>query len=217
MIIQCKSCSRKFIVKDSDIPKEGRSVQCGYCSVTWYQMPQSPAPKNDKKVGANPIQDTKISKVKNKQYKKILKASDGKKYKYLGNQWAVLLPSGKTGIFAKKIISKELDKIVGIKRDNSKKINEINEVNPLSGNLSNNTQLPDVYKPKEGLGFFSYIFIILIIILSLVGVLKTFEEYLVNLFPQAEFIYELLEQQINYFSETTRNMIIIINDLINSY
>ena len=38
MIIQCESCSRKFIVKDSDIPKEGRTVQCGYCSVTWHQM-----------------------------------------------------------------------------------------------------------------------------------------------------------------------------------
>ena len=39
MIIKCESCSRKFIVEDSDIPKEGRTVQCGYCSVTWHQMP----------------------------------------------------------------------------------------------------------------------------------------------------------------------------------
>ena len=27
MIIQCKSCSRKFIVKDNDIPKKGRPFQ----------------------------------------------------------------------------------------------------------------------------------------------------------------------------------------------
>ena len=47
---------------------------------------------------------------------KVLKASDGKKYKYLGNQWAQLLPSGKTGIFAKKVIGSELDKIAGITR-----------------------------------------------------------------------------------------------------
>ena len=39
MIIQCKSCSRKFVVKDRDIPKLGREVKCGYCSVTWHQMP----------------------------------------------------------------------------------------------------------------------------------------------------------------------------------
>ena len=45
MIIQCQSCSRKFIVKDSDIPKEGRTVQCSYCSVNWHQMPPLPQPK----------------------------------------------------------------------------------------------------------------------------------------------------------------------------
>ena len=39
MIIQCESWSRKFIVKDIDIPEEGRTVQCGYCSVTWHQKP----------------------------------------------------------------------------------------------------------------------------------------------------------------------------------
>ena len=45
MIIQCKSCSKKFIVKDSDIPKKGRTVQCGYCSVTWHQMPLAASTK----------------------------------------------------------------------------------------------------------------------------------------------------------------------------
>ena len=39
MIIQCQSCSRKFVVKDNDIPEQGRTVKCGYCSVTWHQMP----------------------------------------------------------------------------------------------------------------------------------------------------------------------------------
>ena len=41
MIIQCESCSKKFIVKDSDIPKSGRNVQCGYCSFNWHQKPTS--------------------------------------------------------------------------------------------------------------------------------------------------------------------------------
>ena len=49
MIIQCQSCSRKFIVKDSDIPTNGRTVQCGYCSVTWHQMPFSIKSKIDKR------------------------------------------------------------------------------------------------------------------------------------------------------------------------
>ena len=50
MIIQCKSCSKRFIVKDSDIPEEGRLVQCGYCSTKWHQRPNqilqnNPAPE----------------------------------------------------------------------------------------------------------------------------------------------------------------------------
>ena len=39
MIIKCKSCSKKFYVKDSDIPAKGRIVKCSFCSVTWRQMP----------------------------------------------------------------------------------------------------------------------------------------------------------------------------------
>ena len=45
MIIQCKSCSQKFLVKDEDIPPEGRMVQCSNCSQKWFQAPiivQSP-------------------------------------------------------------------------------------------------------------------------------------------------------------------------------
>ena len=211
MIIQCKSCSRKFIVKDADIPKDGRSVQCGYCSSTWYQMPQNSTLTNDKKIKLTP---TQVSKVENNVNIKELKASDGKKYKYLGNQWAVLLPSGKTGLFAKKKISIELDEVAGIEREQK---NKIDKVNPSSADLSDISQLPNVYKPKEGLGFFGYIFIFLIIVFSLIGGLKTFEASLLNIFPQVEFVYELLDKQLNYFSETVKNMIIIFNDLLNSY
>ena len=103
MIIQCESCSRKFIVKDSEIPQEGRTVQCGYCSVTWHQMA----------VGT-PIRPIKSNINESLSVDKIM-ASDGKTYKFLGSQWAELLPSGKTGLFAKKKIGKELDKLTGRK------------------------------------------------------------------------------------------------------
>ena len=103
MIIQCESCSRKFIVKDSDIPQEGRTVQCGYCSVTWHQMAVE-----------IPIRPVKSNINESLSVDKIM-ASDGKTYKFLGSQWAELLPSGKTGLFAKKKIGKELDKLTGRK------------------------------------------------------------------------------------------------------
>ena len=227
MIIQCSSCSRKFIVKDSDITSRGRMVQCGYCSVTWHQMPIS-----------TPIKPTKQESI-NKPATKInedlsvdaIKASDGKTYKFLGSQWAQLLPSGKTGLFAKRKIGKELDKLTGRKRESAtkrgKKIKKEmdpssgslgnKEIDPSSGSLDSEKQLPDVYKQKQGLGFFGYLFLLIIIGFSVVGALKTFENDLLNYFPETEYIFELLDEQLEFLAESVKNIIVIIDDLINYY
>ena len=213
MIIQCGSCSRKFIVKDNDIPKKGRVVQCGYCFVTWHQNPVTILKKTIKKKN-KPATVFKESLSVDK-----IKASDGKTYKFLGTQWAQLFPSGKTGLFAKREIGKELDKLTGRKERIAipKKQKKIKEVDPSSEDLSNAKKLPDVYRPKEGFGFFGYLFLIIIITVSLVGVLKTFENDLISYFPETMYIFDLLNGQIEYFSETIRNMIVIINDLMDSY
>ena len=215
MIIQCNSCSRKFVVKDSDIPKEGRMVRCGYCSVTWHQTPQllSDVPIKKK-------QNQKIKKVNESLSVENIKASDGKTYKFLGSQWAELLPSGKTGLFARKNIGKELDLLTGRKRDkitdNKKRKKTKKELDP-SSESSENTRLPDIYRPKEKLGFLGYVFLLIIIGFSLIGVLKTFENDLINIFPQMELIFINLDQQLKYLSESVKNIIVIIDDLINSY
>ena len=208
MIIQCESCSRKFVVKDRDIPEEGRAVQCGYCSVTWHQKPVSVS-----------ISSTKPN-VNESLSVEAIKASNGKTYKFLGSQWAELLSSGKTGLFARKKISKELDRLTGRKKESSvekkrKKIKK--EVDPSSESLSNEKQLPDIYKPKRGLGFFGYIFLLIIVGFSVTGVLKTFENDLLSNYPQTEYIFQLLNKQLEYVSETVKNIIVIINDLIDSY
>ena len=56
MIIQCENCSRKFQVKDEDVPKEGRMVQCSNCSQKWFQVPikiqSSTTPDKDKKISS---------------------------------------------------------------------------------------------------------------------------------------------------------------------
>ena len=215
MIIQCKSCSRKFVVKDSDIPKEGRTVQCGYCSVTWHQLPISIRTKTIKKqkIEKSLKMDEESPSVDS------IKASDGKTYKFLGSQWAELLPSGKTGLFARRKISQELDEVTGRKEKKiiKKKKKKLEEVDPSSGSLSNEKKLPDIYKSKEGLGFFGFIFLFTIIGFSIVGILKTFETDLVEYFPEMEYVFEMLNEQLIYFSETVKNLITIINDLINSY
>ena len=98
MIIQCESCSRKFIVKDRDIPEEGRLVQCSYCSVTWHQMPVMVPTRGVQQLNIK----EPIEKIRESLSVDKIEASDGKTYKFLGSQWAELLPSGKTGLFAKK-------------------------------------------------------------------------------------------------------------------
>tara|TARA_B100000029_G_C17447195_1_gene913684 strand:+ start:165 stop:752 length:588 start_codon:yes stop_codon:yes gene_type:complete len=195
------------VVRDQDIPSEGRMVQCGYCSRTWHQMP-------------NIIKLTKVKKqeITNKTINDSpsvdsMKASDGKTYKFLGSQWAELLPSGKTGLFARKKISKELDQITGRKTKKSKKRKQQKNltVDP------SKERLPEIYKPKQSMGFFGYVFLLIIIGFSLVGILKTFENDLINYFPEIEYFFELLDEQLEYVAESIKNMIVLIIDLMNSY
>ena len=215
MIIQCKSCSRKFVVQDNDIPKEGRTVQCGYCSISWHQMPVVTLTKIAKKEKI--IKST--SQVNEEPSVDSIKASDGKTYKFLGSQWAELKPSGKTGLFARKKISQELDEITGRKerKISRKKKKKLEEVDPSSESLDNEKRSPDVYKTKQGIGFFGYIFLIIIIGFSIVGVLKTFENDLLSLFPEAEYIFRLINEQLEFLAESVKNIIVLINDLLSSY
>ena len=221
MIIQCQSCSRKFVVKDQDIPTQGRVVQCGYCSVTWHQMPVESKAKNIEVKKVNkPLKKivTPAPKINEGISFRDVKASDGKIYRLLGVQWAQVLKSGKTGIFAKKKIGLELDKLTGRKSaniTNKKKIKK--ELNPSSEGLHNGVKLPQVYKGKSGLGFFGYLFLITVIGFSLVGFLKTFENDLLNSFPESAYVFNLLDIQLEYLSETVKNMIIIFKDLTNIY
>ena len=67
--------------------------------------------------------------------------------------------------------------------------------------MSNDKKLPVIYKPKENLGFIGYLFLIIIIGFSLVGVLKTFENDLLNSFPETEQLFILLDEQLKYVSE----------------
>tara|TARA_Y100000590_G_scaffold465294_1_gene637201 strand:- start:126 stop:773 length:648 start_codon:yes stop_codon:yes gene_type:complete len=215
MIIQCQNCSRKFVVKDSDIPKNGRTVQCGYCSVSWHQTPGLTLTESSKKPKiTKPIEKTDdMPSVDN------IKASDGKTYRFLGSQWAELLPSGKTGLFARRKISRELDEITGRKEQKitRKRKKKLEEVDPSSESLESQKKLPDSYKSKNGLGFFGYLFLIIIIGFSIVGVLKTFEDDLQNYFPEIIYIFEMLDEQLEFLAESVKNIIVIVNDLINSY
>ena len=205
MIIQCENCSRKFQVKDEDVPKEGRMVQCSNCSQKWFQVPvkiQS---------STTPDKDKKISKME-------FEASDGRVYRFMGSQWAEVLRSGKTGLLAKRTIGAELNRRAGIakpkkSRKRVKKTEEM-EIESISKIIDpSSEQIDSDNQKKGGLGFFGYIILLTIITLSIVGILKTFQNELIMYFPETEYIFDKGE---NIF-ESMGYIITIIKDLIESY
>ena len=205
MIIQCVNCSRKFLVKDEDIPKEGRMVQCSHCSEKWFQAPKkiqsSIAPNIDKKVSQMEFE-----------------ASDGRVYRFMGNQWAEVLRSGKTGLLAKRTIGTELNRRAGIvkPKKNRKKVkkNEEIEIESISKIIDpSSEQLDSDNQQKEGLGFFGYIILLTVITLSIIGILKTFQTELIMYFPEVEYIFD----QGEHIFESMGYIIAIIKDLIISY
>ena len=84
------------------------------------------------------------------------------------------------------------------------------KLDPSAGGLNNEKESINFDKSKQGLGFFGYIFLFIIIGFSLVGILKTFEDDLLNYYPETEYIYTLLDEQLEYVAETVKNIIIII-------
>ena len=205
MIIQCENCSSKFQVNDKDIPKEGRMVQCSNCSQKWFQAPKKI------KSSITPDIDKKVSQME-------FEASDGRVYRFMGNQWAEVLRSGKTGLLAKRTIGNELNRRAGIvkPKKSRKKVNknEEIEIETISKIIDpSSEQLDSDNKQKEGIGFFGYIILLTVITLSIIGVLKTFQTELIMYFPEVEYIFDKGE----HIFESMGYIIAIIKDLIKSY
>ena len=191
MIIECKNCLKKFTVRDIDIPIKGRTVQCGNCSTQWLQMPITALVTTE---------DLDVDDVDQDYSKNEFIASDGKNYKFLGSQWAEVLPSGKAGRLAKKKISKELNKLAGITQVKKKKtINKSNQ----SANQYQETE-------EGGMGIFSFLIVLVISVAAIILALDTFKNQLIPFFPD-------LDNYLVYIFETLNNIYIIIKDLINNY
>jgi len=164
MIIECKNCLKKFTVRDIDIPIKGRTVQCGNCSTQWLQMPITALVTTE---------DLDVDDVDQDYSKNEFIASDGKNYKFLGSQWAEVLPSGKAGRLAKKKISKELNKLAGITQvKKSKTIDKSNQ----SANQYQETE-------ARGMGIFSFLIVLVISVAAIILALDTFKNQLIPFFP----------------------------------
>ena len=195
MIIECKNCSKKFTVNDTDIPSNGRLVQCGFCSTQWHQLPITVA---DKKITKSEITQENLSDSSDEQ-----KAADGKKYKFMGEQLVELHASGKYGKIAKKNISLELNTLTG------KKVKVQKQKNKNETLIEKNDKFPS-FEEENGMGIFTFLILAIIVGFSIIGVLQTFKEQLLPFWPD-------LDNYLTYISETFYNIYIIIKDLFITY
>ena len=227
MIVECKNCLKKFAVKDSDIPSRGRTVQCGNCSRRWLQMPIHSAvttanldvEKNYSKISSSVASDNLDVDDDSSQdlSKNEFMASDGKNYKFLGSQWAEILPSGKFGRLARKKISKELNELAGRKKVNKNKTiqksnQSVNQYQEKQNEIQKSNQSVNQYQEKQnnGMGIFSFLIVLVISVAAIILLLYTFRDQLISFFPN-------LDNYLVYVFETLNNIYIIIKDLFNNY
>ncbi len=175
MILECKSCQKKFIVPDSAITNAGRLVQCSSCGNKWTQFPVTkkvikepknfPAKKETIKdsIKVSPtIQKEKISNIIEKKKKKIKKRTG---------------PS---------IYSKEyLEKKHGIKIDEK--------------NTSKPKNKSDKKISKSYFGFYSYLIVFLVSVSLVIGILNLTKDIIILKFPFTKIYIEYLFENLNNF------------------
>ena len=73
MILECKSCQKKFIVPDSAITSNGRLVQCSSCGNKWTQFPIKKKSVTKPKITSTKVQNEKIVSSIQKKKKQLKK------------------------------------------------------------------------------------------------------------------------------------------------
>ena len=176
MILECKSCQKKFIVPDNAITNDGRLVQCSACGNKWTQFPI--AKKTIKEQTNFPTKKSDINKPAKSQ--PILKKEENFFSKSEKKKKNIKKRSGPS------IYSKEyLEKKHGIKIDEN-----------FSNRSKNRT---DKKTSQSYFGFYSYLIVLLFIFTSMIGVLNLTKEIIIFNFPFTEvYIEYLFENLINF-------------------
>ena len=179
MILECKSCNKKFLVPDNAITLSGRLVQCSSCGNKWTQYPIKKEIESTKKLKSGEISKPKQKTNLITQNQKNKKSSKKKS----------VVKKSQPAIYSKEYLEKKH----GIR---------IKTV-PLNYKASEETI-------KSNMGFYSYFFIILILIVAFLGVLNLTKDIVVYNFP-------FLETYISYLFENLENFKIIFMDMLNIY
>ena len=175
MILECKSCQKKFIVPDNAITKAGRLVQCSSCGNKWTQFP----------VIEKTIKKSKNFQAKKEVIKKPVKIQTSEK-----EQKIFSTKEKKRKIVKKKegpsIYSKEyLEKKHGISID-------VNNTHKAKNKINKKVS-------KSYFGFYSYLIILLFLVSSIIGILNLTKEFIVFYLPFTEIYIEYLFENLNNF------------------
>ena len=103
MIIECKSCNKKFNVPDNAIPATGRLVQCSNCGNKWTQYPLK---TNKNKISSPSLVMAQKKIVKKNQIKKRAKKKSGPTIyssEYLEKKHGIKINQGDNKKIIKKI------------------------------------------------------------------------------------------------------------------
>ena len=174
MILECKSCQKKFIVPDNAITSAGRLVQCSSCGNKWTQFPVS------KKVIKKTVNLTTIEEESKKPAKSLPKKQTEKKISAPVKKKIIKKKSGPS------IYSKEyLEKKHGIKIDKNVLSKSKNKLHSKSS--------------KSYFGFYSYLIVLFFIVTSIIGILNLTKDIIIFNFPFTKVYIEYLFENLNNF------------------
>ena len=182
MILGCNSCGKKFVVPDNAITEAGRLVQCSACGNKWRQFPIKN--KGDEQISLKPSTKQKSSKSLTSKKQVILK---------------------KTNQFIKKVKKKTREVNLYSPEYLAKK-HGINIRDSGTPKISKKVNVKD----KVSFGFYSSLFVFLVLVIFFSRTLYFTQSFIVALFPNLEFY-------LNYFFENIRNLFEIWKNLITNY
>ena len=114
MILECKSCQKKFIVPDNAITIAGRLVQCSSCGNKWTQFPIKEEKINQPRVIKSKIKKEVTFFSTEKKKRKIKKKTGPSVYskEYLEKKHGIKIDTNDTKILKKRIIKDLLNLIL---------------------------------------------------------------------------------------------------------
>ena len=175
MILECKSCQKKFVVPDNAIPATGRLVQCSSCGNKWTQFPVKKKDTNE------PINFSAKKKVTEKPANKPPKIQKKKIFSTPIKKKKIVKKRSGPSIYSKEYLEKKH----GISIDENYK-------NTLRDKSNQKVS-------KSYFGFYSYLILILFTVTSVIGILNLTKEIIIFNFPLTEVYIEYLFENLNNF------------------